>query len=76
MFCAARAPAPTRVLSPRQLPTDHDHAVPTREYQSDQSSRLLLIVIQKRKFIFREEAVSEGHLEKVYAGLFTAQSIC
>jgi hypothetical protein len=42
MFCAARAAAPTRVLSPRQLPTDHDHAVPTREYQSDQSSRMLL----------------------------------
>src|SRR5215472_12725339 len=28
----------TRVLSPRQLPTDHDSAVPTREYQSDQPS--------------------------------------
>ncbi len=42
MFCAAWATALTRVLSPRQLPTDHDHAVPTREYQSDQSSRMLL----------------------------------
>jgi hypothetical protein len=41
-FYAARATAPTRALSPRQLPTDHDYAVPTREYQSDQSSRLLL----------------------------------
>jgi hypothetical protein len=41
-FCAERFPNPTRVLSPRQLPTDHDHAVPTREYQSDPSSRLLL----------------------------------
>ena len=39
IFCAAWATALTRVLSPRQLPTDHDHAVPTREYQSDQSSR-------------------------------------
>lgn len=28
----------TRATSPRQLPTDHDHAVPTREYQIDQSS--------------------------------------
>jgi len=28
----------TRDTSPRQLPTDHDHAVPTREYQIDQSS--------------------------------------
>ena len=34
-----RPPGPTRALSPRQLPTDHDYAVPTREYQSDQSSR-------------------------------------
>ena len=28
-------------LSPRQLPTDHDYAVSTREYQSDQPSRKL-----------------------------------
>ena len=42
MFYAVRATAPTRAPSPRQLPTDHDYAVPTREYQSDQSSRLLL----------------------------------
>ena len=32
-------PAP---LVREQLPTDHEHAVQTREYQSDQSSRLLL----------------------------------
>jgi hypothetical protein len=31
----------TRVISQRQLPTDHDYAVPTREYQLDQSSPLL-----------------------------------
>ena len=36
---AAGLRARTRALSPRQLPTDHDHAVPTREYQSDQPSR-------------------------------------
>ncbi len=30
----------TRVYSQRQLPTDHDYAVPTREYQLDQSSPL------------------------------------
>ena len=41
-FYAERFPNPTRVLSPRRLSTDHDHAAPTREYQSDQSSRLLL----------------------------------
>src|SRR5712671_5076748 len=28
----------TRDNSERQLPTDHDYAVPTREYQTDQSS--------------------------------------
>jgi hypothetical protein len=42
MFYAVQVPASTRAFSPRQLPTDHVHAVPTREYQSDQSSRQLL----------------------------------
>jgi hypothetical protein len=32
----------TRDNSQRQLPTDHDYAVPTREYQTDQSSLNLL----------------------------------
>ena len=32
----------TRDPSPRQLPTDHDYAVSTREYQSDQPSQKLL----------------------------------
>lgn len=36
---AERFPNPTRATSPRQLPTDHVHAVPTRVYQCDQSSR-------------------------------------
>jgi len=31
-----------RVSSPRQLPTNHDYAVSTREYQSDQPSQQLL----------------------------------
>ena len=43
----------TRVNSQRQLPTDHDYAVPTREYQLDQSSpilpRLLLSLSSKDK---------------------------
>jgi hypothetical protein len=30
----------TRAVSQRQLPTDRDYAVPTREYQLDQSSPL------------------------------------
>ena len=33
MFYAVRPPATIRALSPRQLPTDHDPAVPTRVYQ-------------------------------------------
>jgi hypothetical protein len=33
-------PSRIRVSSQRQLPTDHDYAVPTREYQLDQSSPL------------------------------------
>jgi hypothetical protein len=32
VFCAEPCLHPTRVLSPRQLPTDHDYAVPTRGY--------------------------------------------
>ena len=32
----------TRASSPRQLPTDHDYAASTREYQSDQPSQKLL----------------------------------
>jgi hypothetical protein len=32
----------TRAVSPRQLPTDHDYAVSTREYQGDQPSQKLL----------------------------------
>ena len=42
MSYAERPSGPTRALSPRHLPTNHVHAVPTREYQSDQSSRVLL----------------------------------
>jgi hypothetical protein len=41
MFYAVRSSDPTRVLSPRQLPTDHDCAVPTRGYQIDQPSHCL-----------------------------------
>ena len=36
MTLCGGAPASTRAVSPRQLPTDHDYAVSTREYQSDQ----------------------------------------
>jgi len=36
-----RSPDQIRAISQRQLPTDHDCAVPTRGYQSDQPSYLL-----------------------------------
>jgi len=38
--------------------------------------RAFLIVNPEMKIIVREEEVSEGHLEEVYGGLFTAQNIC
>src|SRR3981189_1954531 len=37
-FALCQRLGPTRDNSQRQLPTDHDYAVPTREYQTDQSS--------------------------------------
>ena len=45
----------TRANSQRQLPTDHDYAVPTREYQTDQSSfysalAAARLVLGKRKY--------------------------
>jgi hypothetical protein len=40
-FYAERSPDPTRAFSPRQLPTNHVHAVSTRVYQCDPSSRQL-----------------------------------
>jgi hypothetical protein len=43
----------TRDNSQRQLPTDHDYAVPTREYQTHQSSlktaRLLLALSSRKR---------------------------
>jgi hypothetical protein len=41
MVLCGRSSDRTRADSPRQLPTDHDYAVSTREYQSDQPSRKL-----------------------------------
>ena len=42
MVLCGRSSDRTRADSPRQLPTDHDYAVSTREYQSDQPSQKLL----------------------------------
>ena len=40
-FLCDRPCGPTRVISLRQLPTDHDYAALTREYQTDQPSTAL-----------------------------------
>ena len=47
----------TRDNSQRQLPTDHDYAVPTREYQTDQSSLnlpRLLLALSSRKSNYKK----------------------
>jgi hypothetical protein len=55
MVLCGRSSDRTRADSPRQLPTDHDYAVSTREYQSDQPSRklprprLALLLNRKKK---------------------------
>jgi hypothetical protein len=40
-FLCGRPCSRTRVPSVRQLPTDHDYAASTREYQADQPSQKL-----------------------------------
>jgi hypothetical protein len=49
----------TRANSQRQLPTDHDYAVPTREYQTDQSS--LITAQTAARSVLRE---SQWQLQK------------
>jgi hypothetical protein len=58
----------TRVCSQRQLPTDHDYAVPTREYQLDQSSPLpataaddLVLEVQRQKQPQRFADIDRSH---------------
>ena len=58
----------TRVYSQRQLPTDHDYAVPTREYQLDQSSPLpasaaadLVLGVQRQKQPQRFADIDRSH---------------
>src|SRR5271170_6234028 len=58
----------TRVSSQRQLPTDHDYAVPTREYQLDQSSPLPatavadpVLEIQRQKQPQRMQMLTGSH---------------
>ena len=59
----------TRDNSQRQLPTDHDYAVPTREYQTDQSSlktaRLLLALSsRKRKDNYKNKPIDFAELTR------------
>ena len=56
----------TREVSQSQPPTDHDHAVPTREYQLDQSSPLpataaadLVLEVRKQKPPHRFAAIDK-----------------
>ena len=58
----------TRAASQRQLPTDHDYAVPTREYQLDQSSPLpataaadLVLEVQRQKQPQRFADIDRSH---------------
>ena len=47
----------TRANSQRQLPTDHDYAVPTREYQTDQSS--LKPALAAARSVFEKEKLQK-----------------
>ncbi len=50
----------TRANSQRQLPTDHDYAVPTREYQTDQSS-LKSAQAAARSVLAKEQLQKQTH---------------
>jgi hypothetical protein len=45
----------TRDNSQRQLPTDHDYAVPTREYQTDQSSLITAQAAARSVLVKRQQ---------------------
>ncbi len=49
----------TRDNSQRQLPTDHDYAVPTREYQTDQSSLNTAQAAARYVLVKRQEQLLE-----------------
>jgi len=66
----------TRATSPRQLPTDHDHAVPTRAYQIDQSSPILLrlpLALSSKQRQRQKPTHSRAAIDRVtpYQGLLT-----
>jgi hypothetical protein len=49
----------TRANSQRQLPTDHDYAVPTREYQTDQSSLITAQSAARSVLVKRQEQLQK-----------------
>src|SRR6516162_10318870 len=49
----------TRANSQRQLPTDHDYAVPTREYQTDQSSLITAQAAAGSVLVERQEQMQK-----------------
>jgi hypothetical protein len=51
----------TRVNSQRQLPTDHDYAVPTREYQTDQSSLITAQAAARSVLAERQQLQKQPH---------------
>src|SRR5882724_8800667 len=58
----------TRDNSQRQLPTDHDYAVSTREYQTDQSSPFLpwlLPALSSGKQRQQQKQTQRGQVDKV-----------
>jgi hypothetical protein len=63
MFYAVRCLHPTRVPSQRQLPTDHDCAVSTRGYQSDQPSHLPLVLSPAQLLSFVQSFTTRLHVK-------------
>ena len=49
----------TRANSQRQLPTDHDYAVLTREYQTDQSSLITAQAAARSVLVERQEQMQK-----------------
>ena len=49
----------TRANSQRQLPTDHDYAVLTREYQTDQSSLITAQTAARSVLVERQEQLQK-----------------
>jgi hypothetical protein len=55
MILGGQPPGLTRECSERSLPTDHDYAVSTREYQSDQPSRFATSTVARAAWSNEED---------------------